>query len=105
MELSTARRWKLKRERSKEKKAVDLWKTQLSLPQIHTTNYNKSCFIFYKILSKQRGELYALSGIYPVTYGNYHIEIIMINVPGDLSIAFQLNYPEFPDSWFLVQFF
>src|SRR5690606_31118509 len=58
MELSTARRWKLKRERSKEKKAVDLWKTQLSLPQIHTTNYNKSCFIFYKILSKQRGELY-----------------------------------------------
>src|SRR5690606_20495799 len=75
MELSTARRWKLKRERSKEKKAVDLWKTQLSLPQIHTTNYNKSCFIFYKILSKQRGELYT---DYPKHWTNniHHLENI-----------------------------
>ena len=32
------------------------------------------------------------------------IKIIMINVPGDLFVAFQLNYPKIPDSWFLIQF-
>ncbi len=28
----------------------------------------------------------------------------MINVSRDFSVAFRLNYPEIPDSWFLIQF-
>src|SRR5690606_25407248 len=99
MELSTARRWKLKRERSKEKKAVDLWKTQLSLPQIHTTNYNKSCFIFYKILSKQRGELYysffAICKKYevnPFQWLKYTLENIMSINHKNLKDLYPQNY-------------
>jgi len=48
-------------------------------------------------------ELGAAVGFDAVTHRKYHFQVIVINLPGDFSFAFFLNYPEIPDSCFRIK--
>lgn len=60
-----------------------------------------------ELLQRLRGpypELRRPPAVYAVTDGNDGVEVIEINLPVYLTSTFRLNYPEFPDSCFLLQF-
>src|SRR5690554_581224 len=49
-------------------------------------------------------KLHATLGFHPVADGDDHVQIVVINFPLNLALALLANYPEFPDSWFSLQF-